>query len=776
LEEKVVSFLKKEKSKMKFWLIFIVSALFAVDSVNSIWIGEEYWSIINYDGSIYGGRSINDFIRFKGSEDRFVAYWITQGARVATVVRDECYDLIHDTNGDGIVDSKEHHNCRYGKNVCPISVYDFNKDGLLDEDEINECLKHLKSRPVEVRAPRQSSTVVINNGNDNQFEAYGEAYIRGDRICAKFVDKDDKATEICGGFRVLSRGSHDGANPFEWYPIREISRHMAVEYLNHQISQIWNGDRLESVFGGAHLDRQLAYAAFLNNTVLHVGRSSDPHFYDTNIDLLALKDGYFPKQYIHTGPERARRYGTVFTPDDLYSNLRRPAAVPTDECYNLIHDTNGDGIVDSREHHACRYKKYGCPISVYDFNKDGLLDEDEINECLKHLKSGAPLDYRNPRTPAVVNDDECLNLRHDKNADGYINSEELRACRYGIPRCTLSVYDSNNDGFLDWNEIEECQRRLPSDRFARFISAPSKNECSHPRHDRNGDGKIDRHELHICRYGLIGCNLQIYDLDKDGFLNAYEIDECQKQLAPEHRIPVYQPHHHNECYNLKYDKNGDGIIDKNEYHSCKYGHCSLEIYDLDKDGILNSYEIAECQKRLVHDRHPYDFNDCHHLRNDKNGDGIVDKNEVHACRYRLIGCNLEIYDLDKDGLLNSHETSECYRHLKTERFVRYCQDLYFDLNKDGIVDTYELEKCLNRHDPIRRRLIRSHEIEEEEEANVEEVHEQKEEITEEEVQEESVQKQEEEILDEKKQEIQELNEEAKAEKRKNKSEEDESDE
>uniref|UniRef100_A0A915DB80 Uncharacterized protein n=1 Tax=Ditylenchus dipsaci TaxID=166011 RepID=A0A915DB80_9BILA len=49
----------------------------------SIWIGEEYWTTVHYDGSIESSRSISDFLHFPASgagqeqQQSFVAYWMS---------------------------------------------------------------------------------------------------------------------------------------------------------------------------------------------------------------------------------------------------------------------------------------------------------------------------------------------------------------------------------------------------------------------------------------------------------------------------------------------------------------------------------------------------------------------------------------------------------------------------------------------------------------------------------------------------------------------------
>jgi hypothetical protein len=409
-----------------FWLLLIT--LFV--GGKSIWIGEEFWTIVNYDGTLYGGRTFDDFIRFRGIDvNRFVAYWITAHNAV-------------DING----------------------------------------------------AP-------VDRTIDNQWEAYGEAFLRGGRVCAKFIDKDDQPTEICGGFRVLSRGVHDGANPFEWHSIRQISHHQAVEYLNHQIAQIWHSDRLQSVYGGAHLDRGTAYAVALNGTPIHIRRDIESHFYDLNVDLLTVKNGYIPKQYIHVeGASYRHRNGLVFTPDDI---LRR-VALTTDACLNLNHDLDGDGIVDSREAHICRYGRNGCDLRIYDVNKDQYLDEDEVADCLKYLNLHAQKYPRAADSPT----NECHHTRYDTNGDGYIDSRELYACRHG-------------------------RAYTPSD--TKLSPALSSDECHHLRYDLNGDGVVDRNEIAECRrrtdrHHSEYCRGIQHDLNNDGIIDAYELEKCRQDL------------------------------------------------------------------------------------------------------------------------------------------------------------------------------------------------------------------------------------------------------
>uniref|UniRef100_A0A914QAR8 Uncharacterized protein n=1 Tax=Panagrolaimus davidi TaxID=227884 RepID=A0A914QAR8_9BILA len=64
----------------KFWIfpLLIVFMLFNVGEL--IWVGEQFWTIIDSEGSFRDQRTITDFISFKAEndiDDRYIAYWIT---------------------------------------------------------------------------------------------------------------------------------------------------------------------------------------------------------------------------------------------------------------------------------------------------------------------------------------------------------------------------------------------------------------------------------------------------------------------------------------------------------------------------------------------------------------------------------------------------------------------------------------------------------------------------------------------------------------------------
>uniref|UniRef100_A0A914XYR6 EF-hand domain-containing protein n=1 Tax=Panagrolaimus superbus TaxID=310955 RepID=A0A914XYR6_9BILA len=119
--------------------------------------------------------------------------------------------------------------------------------------------------------------------------------------------------------------------------------------------------------------------------------------------------------------------------------------------------------------------------------------------------------------------------------------------------------------------------------------------------------------------------------------------------------------------------------------------------------FLNPFNIYNNNINPSHPVHPVNSNECHSVLYDLNGDGHIDNQELHACRYGRVGCNIQIYDFNRDGFLDAEELEECKRVLESDKYVRYCQDAYFDIDKNGHVDSYELEKCLNRHDPSRNR-------------------------------------------------------------------------
>jgi Ca2+-binding EF-hand superfamily protein len=100
-------------------------------------------------------------------------------------------------------------------------------------------------------------------------------------------------------------------------------------------------------------------------------------------------------------------------------------------------------------------------------------------------------------------------------------------------------------------------------------------------------------------------------------------------------------------------------------------------------------------------------NECNSVKFDLNGDGFIDAQELHACRYGRVGCVISIYDSNHDGYLDFEELEECKKILQRDKYVQYCQNLYFDLDRNGYIDSYELDKCLERHDPTRHREIRA---------------------------------------------------------------------
>ncbi|KAE9548537.1 hypothetical protein FO519_008251 [Halicephalobus sp. NKZ332] len=301
---------------MAVWPIVALLSFIGLSSVNAIWIGEEFWTTIHYNGDIERGRSQADFIHF---------------------------------------------------------------NNVRDYDPVEEYVAYL-----------------IVNDNKGHYEIYGEAYIDNGRVCASFIQREGHSERICGGFRVLSRGKHDGENPFEWHATSRVDRPRAVEYLSHEIARIYSKQKVASIFGGVDLDHGTAYGVDPNGTVIRLTRHSDPAFYDENVEVLTVRRGYEPPQSYGRYPENYRQ--PVYNPPAL------PKPVDLDHLPRIYHSEQVDhqNIPDAetwyRNHPHYQQKPYDerhphhhsqhqpAAYDPYDRNRDGHLDEHEIRARDDHLR------------------------------------------------------------------------------------------------------------------------------------------------------------------------------------------------------------------------------------------------------------------------------------------------------------------------------------------------------------------------------------------------------
>ncbi len=119
--------------------------------------------------------------------------------------------------------------------------------------------------------------------------------------------------------------------------------------------------------------------------------------------------------------------------------------------------------------------------------------------------------------------------KYDKDNDGKLNDEEMKAFRDARAKENLEKYDANKDGKLDEEETKKMEAENP--RWRGF--QPDAETIK--KYDKNGDGKLDEEERKTLREAREKEMLAKYDADKDGKLSDEErrkaFDEERKARA-----------------------------------------------------------------------------------------------------------------------------------------------------------------------------------------------------------------------------------------------------
>uniref|UniRef100_A0AC34FVT8 EF-hand domain-containing protein n=1 Tax=Panagrolaimus sp. ES5 TaxID=591445 RepID=A0AC34FVT8_9BILA len=296
-----------------------------------------------------------------------------------------------------------------------------------------------------------------------------------------------------------------------------------------QVKTLWIGEEYWTIIDhSGNLRNGRTFEDFIRFKGFDIIRDSDPYFYESNVELLVIRDGYAPKLVAHAEKKRCRhRNGPIVTPDDLNPfNINnnadpRPAhpANPS-ECQSVFYDLNGDGHINIEELYACRYGRIIRDSDPYFYEsnvellviRDGyapkLVAHAEKKRC-RHRNGPIvtpddlnPFNVNNnaiPRPVHPANPSECQSVFYDLNGDGHIDNEELYACRYGRVGCSIQIYDANKDGYLDFEELEDCKRVLESDKYVRY------------------------------------CQDAYFDIDRNGHVDSYELERCLQRHDPSRR-------------------------------------------------------------------------------------------------------------------------------------------------------------------------------------------------------------------------------------------------
>uniref|UniRef100_A0A0R3S5I7 NPP1 protein n=1 Tax=Elaeophora elaphi TaxID=1147741 RepID=A0A0R3S5I7_9BILA len=133
------------------------------------------------------------------------------------------------------------------------------------------------------------------------YETFGHAYLVQNGVCARFMDRQHKAKNVCGGFRVLSRSNNNGNLAFKFVQAGQANIHEAVEYRSKQVAKVisWTRNVHEVWYGSASLREAFAEGIDYENeyvkvnkykvkslSYLQISYVDDPFFYRQNVYIL----------------------------------------------------------------------------------------------------------------------------------------------------------------------------------------------------------------------------------------------------------------------------------------------------------------------------------------------------------------------------------------------------------------------------------------------------------------------------------------------------------
>merc|ERR1719431_974439 len=260
----------------------------------------------------------------------------------------------------------------------------------------------------------------------------------------------------------------------------------------------------------------------------------------------------------------------------------------------LAIDTNKDGLLSKQEIGACgkfNAQEVEAIFILGDLNGDGDIDLEEFVSLLCPMAGMAIA--RLTRNVNNISDAQQLFRILDKDGDGNITQEEMRACgsRFNAQEieAIFAVGDVDNDGAISLNEFIGVMCPSASTVVGR-LSKTYKNleeiKQGFKKLDKNNDGQISKQEM--ASAGLSGQEVdaifKLGDANGDGEI---DIDEFIGVLCPSAGAVVFKI---SQVFKgkegaaaafSKIDINGDGLISKQEMSSAVIGGSKLSKTEVD---------------------------------------------------------------------------------------------------------------------------------------------------------------------------------------------------
>lgn len=296
----------------------------------------------------------------------------------------------------------------------------------------------------------------------------------------------------------------------------------------------------------------------------------------------------------------------------------------------------------------------------------------------QQAKPSLSIQYNNktPKTQDEKQVDSFI-IRYDKNGDHRLSIYEAPQ----MMRADFARYDKNRNSYISRVELlTQNTNAMTPKQHAR----KQKKFLFFKDFDHNGDGIISRHEMR----GQYKHKFNAYDRNRDGVITRKEYRPIRKSQATQRTNQSLAKNKSKRAFD-HFDRNRDGLISKHEM-SRKIKRIYVN-YDSNGDGELNLREyrrlingrvVKQVKKKRVRNSNPNAF-DFH----DKNGDGIITKNEMPGNQFYA-------YDLNANNKVTRAE----FRSVKqdqTRQENQYKQNLQNQQNEQNMQEMQNRQRKRN---------------------------------------------------------------------------------
>ena len=260
--------------------------------------------------------------------------------------------------------------------------------------------------------------------------------------------------------------------------------------------------------------------------------------------------------------------------------------------------------------------------------------------------------------------------RYDKNGDGILDTEEIKAGRWGSP--TAEESDTNRDGSLSRDEL--ANRYFQREQAAVVATSPSASGNSGRASGRSqsseSDTARDRNPAAIASSPAAAPAASVSNAGRSGTGTSYR--EYASGLVE------------------KYDANKDGQLDKDEMKKMRRAPANA---DRNNDGMVSLSELSEAFEEQ--DKNPKSTSSStpsppsgEKSSGDKSsGNARFDRNRSSSStRASVENFSIGAFDKNNDGQVQMWEFAEDWTEENLEKFRK------LDKNNDGIISSAEAKK------------------------------------------------------------------------------------